>query len=452
MQIWPSKPVDRRSPSWHVWLVWAVAVLAYGAAVFQRASLGVTGVEAQERFGATAAALSLFVVLQLAVYAALQIPVGVLLDRFGSRRLIATGALVMTAGQVLMATSHSVGLAALARVLVGAGDAMTFICVLRLIALWFAPRQVPVMSQVTALLGQLGQVAAAYPLVALLHAAGWTESFLAAGSVGLVVAALVTLAVRDAPPGMAPTAPPATAAEAREHLRHAWNEPGTRLGLWTHFVTQFPGVVFALLWGYPFLVLGERRSASEAGLLLTLLVVVGLGVGPVIGRLIGRWPYRRSAPTLTIAGASAAAWTLVILWPGRAPMGVLVLLVLVLATNGPGSMVGFDYARTENAPSRIGSASGIVNIGGFVASLSTILLIGLVLDALAPGGPQTYTLGDFRVAMAVQYLPWAIGLVGVIRSRRRLRAHLGITLDPLPRALLRVSRERRRRPADRIDR
>jgi MFS family permease len=435
----------RRSTSRYVWLVWAVCVLAYGTAVFQRASLGVTGVEAQERFGATAAALSLFVVLQLAVYAALQIPVGVLVDRFGSRRLIAAGAVVMAVGQVVMATSHTVGLAALARVLVGAGDAMTFICVLRLIALWFAPRQVPVMSQVTALVGQLGQVAAAYPLVALLHAAGWTESFLAAASAGLVVAALVAVAVRDAPPGAVLTAPPATVAEVRAHVAHAWNEPGTRLGLWTHFVTQFPGVVFALLWGYPFLVLGERRSPSEAGLLLTLLVAVGLVVGPVIGRLIGRWPYRRSAATLTIAGASVLAWTLVILWPGRAPMGLLVLLVLVLATNGPGSMVGFDYARTENAPSRIGSATGIVNIGGFVASLSTILMIGLVLDVLAPGGPQTYTLGDFRAAMAVQYLPWAIGLVGVIRSRRRLRAHLGLTLDSLPRAVLRVSRDRRRR-------
>src|SRR3954449_9019895 len=73
------------------WLVWGLGVLAYGVAVFQRASLGVAGVEAQHRFGATAAELSLFAVLQLAVYASLQVPVGVALDRLGSRRLIVAG-------------------------------------------------------------------------------------------------------------------------------------------------------------------------------------------------------------------------------------------------------------------------------------------------------------------------------------------------------------------------
>jgi sugar phosphate permease len=428
-----------------VWLVWSIALLAYTTAVFHRASLGVTGIEAQGRFGATAAALSLFVVLQLAVYASLQIPVGVLLDRYGSRRMIAIGAVVMGIGQLVMAASHSVGLAVLARVLVGAGDAMTFICVLRLLAVWFEPRRVPVMTQLTALIGQLGQVAAAYPLVALLHSAGWSKSFVVAGSVAVGIAFLVMVLVRDAPPGEeAPTLSPSVA-EVRANLRHAWREPGTRIGLWTHFVTQFPATVFALLWGYPFLVLGEGRSPGEAGALLSLLVVVSIVIGPVLGQLIGKWPLRRSVPTLTIVGASAAMWTLVIAWPGRAPLGVLVLLVVVLSTNGPGSMVGFDYARTENPPTRIGSATGIVNVGGFVASLCTILMIGLVLDLVSPAGPDSYTLDDFRLAMSVQYLPWAIGLVGLLRTRRRMREERGIRLDPFPRAVVRATRERRRR-------
>src|SRR3954447_26589774 len=107
------------------WLIWALGVTAYGVAVFQRASLGVSGVEAQHRFGASAAELSLFSVLQLGVYAALQVPVGVFLDRFGSRKMIAFGALVMAGGQIVLATSHVVGLAIVGRVLVGAGDAMT---------------------------------------------------------------------------------------------------------------------------------------------------------------------------------------------------------------------------------------------------------------------------------------------------------------------------------------
>ena len=425
------------------WLVWGFAVLAYGVAVFQRGSLGVSGVAAQHRFGATAAVLSLFAVLQLAVYAGLQIPVGALLDRFGSRRLITIGAVVMAAGQAVMASSHAVGLAVLARVLVGAGDAMTFTSVLRLVAVWFPARRVPLMTQVTGIVGQAGQIAAAYPLVALLQAAGWGRAFTTAAVVGLVVAAIASLTVRDAPGDAEVVTVPPTAAEMRRQLGEAWREPGTRLGLWAHFVTQFSATVFALLWGYPFLVVGEGRTPHEAAGLLTLLVIVAMLVGPVLGQLAGRWPYRRSVPVLAIVLSSALMWAVVLGWPGRAPLGVLVLLVVVLGANGPGSMLGFDYARTENPPARIGSASGIVNVGGFVASLLTILLVGLILDVSSAGAaPQ---LGDFKAALSVQYLFWAVGLVGFLRTRRRLKAAKGIVLDPFHLAVVRVTRERRGR-------
>jgi sugar phosphate permease len=437
--------VDRYRTPRGAWLIFNVALLAYAVAVFQRASLGVAGVEAERHFATTAAVVSLFAVLQLAVYASLQVPVGVVLDRLGARRLIATGALLMALGQLVMATAQAVGLAVAGRVLVGAGDAMTFISVLRLVAAWFPPGRVPVMTQMTGLLGQVGQIVAAYPLVALLQRAGWSTSFLTASAVGFAVAVLAATLLRNTPPGAHPAAAPVGWREATRRLGLAWREPGTRLGLWTHFATQFSGVVFGLLWGYPFLVTGEHRSPAEAGLLITLLVLVGMGIGPVLGHLAGRWPYRRSVPTLSIVAATAAIWTVVLAWPGRAPDAILVVLVIVLATNGPGSLMGFDYARTENEAERIGSATGIVNVGGFVASLLTIALIGVILSLRSSGGPGTYTLGDFKLALSVQYVFWAIGLIGVMHNRRRLRAARGLDLDPFPRAVVRVWRGRRAR-------
>ena len=114
-------------------MVWGVGVLAYAVAVFQRTSLGVAADPATERFGIGASVLSTFAVVQLIVYAAMQIPVGLLVDRFGSRRVIAVGGLVMAAGQALLAVATEPGAALVARLLVGLGDAMTFISVLRLI-------------------------------------------------------------------------------------------------------------------------------------------------------------------------------------------------------------------------------------------------------------------------------------------------------------------------------
>ena len=412
--------------------VWVVALLAYVVAVFHRASLGVAAVDAQERFSAGASAVSLFLVLQLAVYAGLQIPVGVALDRLGSRRLILAGAVTMAAGQLVLALAEDVPTAVAARVLVGAGDAMTFISVLRVVSFWFAGPVIPLITQLTGILGQLGSVLAAYPLVALLHGTSWEVTFLGSAAMGLLVAVLVLIALRDAPGGTV-RGPAVGLADLRATLLDTWREPGTRIGLYTHLVTQFSGTVFALLWGYPFLVVGQGLSPGTAAGLLTLLVLVGMGVGPLLGRLCGRWPLRRSVLVFSILGATAAAWTVVLAWPGRAPLPLLVVLVVVLGTNGPGSMIGFDYARTENPAERMGSASGVVNVGGFVASLLTILAIGAVLDLLTPGASTDYSLDAFRAAFSVQYVFWTIGLVGVLRHRRELRARLardGVVLAP----------------------
>ena len=111
-------------------------------------------------------------------------------------------------------------------------------------------------------------------------------------------------------------------------------------------------------------------------------------------------------------------------------------------------MIGFDFARTFNPQNRLGTATGIVNVGGFVASLLTIQFVGLVLDART-GGAARFGLADFRVAMAVQYFFWAVGVLGIVRSRRlvrrRMAAH-GVVVPPI-REVVAGYRARRARQA-----
>ncbi|WP_225852058.1 MFS transporter [Micromonospora sp. NBC_01740] len=405
-------------------LVWGVAVSAYVAAVFHRSSLGVTGVDAAHRFEVNASALATFSVAQLAVYAAMQVPVGVLLDRFGSRRLLIAGGALMVAGQLCFALATDVPLAIAARVLIGLGDAMTFISVLRIVALWFPGRRYAMMTQLTGTLGQLGAILGAVPLVALLHSAGWTPAFLTAGAVGATVLLMVVVAVRDTPGGPVPAGAAPTLTDVRRELAAAWAQPGTRLGLWTHFVTQFSGAVFALLWGYPFLVQGQGLSPTRAASLLTLMTAAMLLTGPVVAHLCARHPFHRSVLVFAITGATAVVWAVVLAWPGRAPGWLLVTLVLVLAVNGPASLIGFDYARSFNPVNRIGSATGVVNVGGFVASIVLVLAVGVVLDLATPAGRATPDLTAFRWAFAVQYVLWALGAVQVLRYRNAARREL----------------------------
>jgi MFS family permease len=403
--------------------MWLVAIVAYVIAVFHRASLGVAGVAAAQRLGVGASLLAMLSVAQLVVYAGMQVPAGVLLDRFGPRRLLATGAVLMAGGQLAFALAHQLPLAIAARAVLGVGDALTFISVLRVIAAWYPPRRNAVIVQLTGTLGQIGSIASAVPLLAVLHHAGWTATFLGAAGLGALAFVAVLLGLREAPAG-APVRQLPEPGEALVTLREAWAEPGTRLGLWTHFVTQFSGCVFAMLWGYPFLVQGEGLAPGRAALLLTLLTVAAMVVGPLIGQFCGRRPYHRSNLVIGIVASSAAAWTVVLAWPGRAPMWLLVGLILVLGLNGPGSVMGFDYARSFNPDRRLGSATGIVNVGGFAASVVLIVAVGVVLDALTPAGAAHPPLSAFRVAFALQYVFWAVGLVLVVRYRRLARRQL----------------------------
>jgi MFS family permease len=423
-----------------MWAVWIVGLSAYLVGVMQRTSFGVAGLDAADRFHAAPAALSGFVVLQLLVYASLQVPAGVLLDRFGAKRLVVAGALVMAGGQLLLALTSSIALAIAARVLVGAGDALTFISVLAVVNAWFPPRRVPVMTQLTGIVGQLGQVLSAVPLAALLHGPGWTTAFGASAALGVAVAAAVLAVLRNRPPG-APAAPPAPSPrQVLDGLVSSWREPGTRLGLWTHMGTQFSGTVFALLWGVPYLVAGQGFSAGEASALLTLFVLVGIAAGPLFGEFCARHPLRRSWLVLTVIGVTALTWTVVLAVPPPAPRWLLVWLVVVLATGGPGSIIGFDYARTFNPGHRQGTAIGIVNVGGFVAALLVTFGVGVVLGLVGPGG---YTPEAFRVAWTVQYVIWAAAVTGVLVARRRARRKLATEGVVVP--LLREALAARRR-------
>ncbi|WP_258726754.1 MFS transporter [Cellulomonas sp. NS3] len=427
-------------------LVWGVAVAAYVVAVLNRSSLGVAGLETTERFDVGASLLATFAVAQLVVYAGLQIPVGVLLDRLGPRLLIAGGAVLMGVGQLVLAVATEVPGALAGRVLVGAGDAMTFVSVIRLIPAWFPVRRVPLLTQVTGAVGQLGQILSAVPLVLVLHGRGWGPAFGSLAVLALAAALLVAALVRDSPedagrrrtwrrrlgaPGERTAAEVLRTRAARPAdggaLRAVVREPGVWLGFWAHFLTPFSSQVVVLLWGFSFFVEGQGRTTGEASALLSVIVVAGIVSGPLLGELAARRPGRRTRAVLVIAVAVAVAWVAVLAPPGPRGLGVLVVFSVVVAVGGPASLIGFDLARSCVTPARLGTATGLVNTGGFVAALTSMLAIGVALDVLAPSGDRD--LDAYRWAFALMAVPWVVGVVGVLVSRARTRAaHPGIAL------------------------
>lgn len=433
------------------WAVLIVATVAYVVGVLQRSSMGVATVDATERFAIDATALSTLGAVQLLVYAILQIPVGVLVDRFGPRLLIVTGAATMAVGQVLVALADELPLALVGRVLVGAGDAMTFISVLRLLGAWFSPRRLPQLSQWVGTLGQSGQLLSAIPFALVLQLSGWTTAFASAASLSVLAAIAVMVAVTDAPAGVS-SHRSTSLRDALGSLRESVRHPGTRLGFWAHAATQSSGAMIALLWGFPMLSIGLGYGPALAAAMLGGMVVVAAIAGPIIGLLSARFPFRRSNLVLGIVGAMGVAWAVVLLWPGTPPFAAIAALFVVLAAGGPGSLIGFDFARTYNPPKRHGAASGFVNLGGFTVTVVIMLIVGLLLDAQSPGAnaAQLYAWENWRWALAAQFpvvgLVVALMLVARGRTRRRIHDDDGIAVGPLWVAMVRRWKKRRGGP------
>ncbi|MGE5696166.1 MAG: MFS transporter [Candidatus Sericytochromatia bacterium] len=398
------------------WVVWSVGLLAYIVAVLDRTTLGVSGLEAASRFGASPGILSSFVVLQVVVYAAAQVPAGVLLDKFGSKILIVTGAALMATGQLTLAFTTALPAAIGARAVLGLGDALTFISVLRLVPHWFAPRRVPLVTQLTGICGQLGQILSAVPFFALLSDGGWTIAYTSVAAVGLLSIALTLSLVHDTPEGPHARGEKTDLRAILGSVRTVWLRPGTRLGFFTHMGTQFSVTVFALMWGVPYLTAAQGLSKGASGALLSLSVMTAIVAGIVLGLLTGRYPMRRSWMVLTIIASNVVIWTVVLALPTRAPLWLLAVIVVVISVGGPGSMVGFDFARTFNPSATLGTAQGMVNMGGFLASLVVMQAMGVIIGAA--GG---YSFEAFRLAWAVQYSVWALAVVGIVITRRKTR-------------------------------
>ncbi|MGA4957086.1 MFS transporter [Streptomyces lavendulocolor] len=406
--VLPSDPPGGRRAA----LVWGVGVCVYLVAVIFRTSLGVAGLDAADRFGVNASALSTFSILQLLVYAGMQIPVGLMVDRLGTKKVLTLGVVLFTLGQLGFALSPSYGMALASRALLGCGDAMTFISVLRLGTRWFPARRGPLIAQVAGLFGVVGNLVSTIVIARTLDGLGWTATFAGSSLAGALVLVLLVLFLKDHPEGYEPEpAHHAGAAYVRRQIVRSWREPGTRLGMWVHFTTQFPAMVFLLLWGLPFLVEEQGLSRGTAGDMLTLTVLANMVFGMTYGQIIARHHGARVPLALGTVAATAAVWGATLSHPGdHAPMWLLATLCVVLGACGPASMIGFDFARPANPPERQGTASGIVNMGGFTASITTLLAVGVLLDA---------TGGDYRIAFSSVFVLQALGVAQIVRLRAR---------------------------------
>ena len=294
------------------WIVWATGLLAYIVAVLDRTTLGVSGLDAADRFNASPSVLSTFVVLQVIVYAGAQVPAGLLLDRFGSKALIVCrrrrdGVRPAGAGvHRIPARGHR----AHGRC-VGLGDALTFISVLRLVPHWFSPAAGPAGDPADRHLRPVrpGALGASRSSRCSPAPAGPPPTSRSA-ALGVLAMVLALALVKNTPHGRVVPRDTRRCATCWPSVKTVWLRPGTRLGFFTHMGTQFSVTVFALMWGVPYLTVAQGLSRAVAGALLTVSVVAAISSGILIGIFTG--PV--SAPPVTPRARRSSSATR---WSGR---------------------------------------------------------------------------------------------------------------------------------------
>lgn len=402
--------MNLREPETRRWLLFGVLAAAYTLVSIYRLSTAVLAEQLTASFAASGAELGALHAGFFVVYAALQLPAGVLADRAGARWSVAAGTAVMSAGGLLFALAPSFAVAFLARGLVGLGGSFLFIAILRFAANWYRPSEFARLSGLTIAVAGFGGILATTPLAVVVAVAGWRDTVAGLAVLGFLLAGLVALFVRDSPAnaglppvGGVPTPGQPSLRQVASNARRVVREPET----WLAGVVLFAGTgvnitVFGL-WGVPYVVQTYGTSVPTASL-FTLAGSAGLLVGPpTIGAVSDRL---RSRTPIVVVGMTLYTGAFLLLAAAGRPPLALVGVVFFLAGTLTGTFaLTYSVVKERHDAGASGVATGTINTLGFAGAAVLPPAMGLLLDRYATprtiGGATVYSVTGYRVAFGL---------------------------------------------------
>ncbi|HUS97636.1 MAG TPA: MFS transporter, partial [Hyphomicrobiaceae bacterium] len=394
-------------------LAWLTGAMFFFYAWVLRVSPSVIVDDLMREFSVGGAVLGNLSALYFYGYSGMQIPAGVLLDRFGPRRLMTGSALLCGVGCVVFAMSPSFWGVALGRFVIGASAAFSLVSAMAVAGQWFPARRFALLSGLAMMLGMAGGIFGQAPVSLAVEAAGWRQTVLAMSVGGLIIAIAAWATVRDRPRAERVSLPLAASLRRVLGSRQTWLNAMSGLG------GTGPILAFAGLWGVPFLSLayGLERTAA-AGIASTMILGFGIGA-PLTGWLSDRMGRRKPLLIGGLALCTVALAALIHL-PSLPLWGVTGLCFLV-GLGGSAQIVNFAAAR-ESSPVQVSSTTiGVVN--GLVTGAGALFqpLIGWLLDQAWNGqmaaGVRIYRVSDYQFALSALLAGTTIGLVCAISLR-----------------------------------
>jgi MFS family permease len=402
------------------WLIWSLSAIAFGYAFFQRVAPSVMVAELMETFSVGAAVLGQLSAFYFYPYVLLQIPIGVLLDRFGARVLL-SGAMAMAAlGTIAFGLARSLEIAYAGRFLIGAGSAVGFIGSMALASQWFPVHRFALLAGLAMLTGMIGGFAGQAPLAAFIAIFGWRATMVGSGLAAAALTVAIALLVRNSP---SPVAEPQPRREQWAELRKGLAQAVRSREIWTIAIVATsmsgPMLAFGGLWGVPYLVVAYELPRPQAALLVSMMLV-GWALGAPLGGWVSDHVRRRKAP---IVAAAAILLMLVVVLTAvpQLPLWALVVVIFGIGLAGGHMVISYALAREVSPPGLHGSVMGLVNAMTVASGAVLQPLIGALLDAMwdgrIEGGVRVYQATDYRLALASLVAWTAMGLVASVLLR-----------------------------------
>lgn len=399
------------------WLVWGIGASFYLMAFFQRVAPAVMTDALMREFQIGAAAMGNLSALYFYSYVAMQIPTGIIADRWGPRRLLSAGALVAGIGALLFALAPGILLIGTGRLLIGGSVAVAFVGLLQLTNNWFPPRYYAMAAGMALFVGIIGAVCAGPPLRFLVDHLGWRFTVLVSSLATFVIALAIWLQVRDHPhakgyPGAGASAPGQPEAERFSVLAGLGQVLRYRNTLLLFLIPGGivgPVLAFSGLWGVPYLTTHHGLSPTLASLCTTTVLVAWALGGPLFGWLSDymgrRKPLYIVGCALTLTGWTAAIYIEALSLP------MLVAILVVTGFCSGCMIVSFAYVK-ESVPAGLsGTATGVANMGVMSGPMLLQPLVGWMLDLRWNGevenGVRIYGLDAYQAGFGLM-IAWTV--------------------------------------------
>jgi MFS family permease len=398
------------------WMIWGLAALLYMIGFFQRVAPAVLSVELMRDFGIGAAALGQLSAFYFYSYVAMQIPTGILADRWGPRRLLSAGALVAGAGTVLFALAPDILWANAGRLLIGGSVAVAFVGSLKVASQWFPAHFYAMVSGMALFCGIVGAVFAGPPLRLLVNHFSWRSVMVFAALATMALAAAIWRIMRDHPheKGYANLIAPATAQKRSAPtgiISGIGRVLASRNTLLLCGVTGgIAGCVLAFggLWGVPYLTTHQGLPIASAAAMNSILLVAWALGGPFFGWLSDR--IRKRKPLFILGtGLALCGWTAIVLIPGIPLAGLTGLLLITGFSSGVIS-ISLAFAKESVPIDLAGTVSGVVNMGTMMGPMLLLPAVGWMLEQRWQGtfsaGVRIYSLQAYQAGFSLM-IAWA---------------------------------------------